>query len=295
MKKNIFFIINPISGVGRQKTIEKLIDTSLNKNLFTPEIKYTEAPKHAIELSKQAANKYDVVVAVGGDGSINEVSRGLINTNTALAILPTGSGNGLARYLKIPLNLKKAVQIINNFNIKEIDTVNINEQKFVSIAGIGFDAHISYKFADYGKRGFVSYVKLVINEFRKYKAQKYHLTIDGNQYEKNAFLISFANSSQFGNNANISPKAKIDDGLIDICFLKKFPVVAAPCLGFRLFNKTIDKSKYIEIIQGKEIKITYPQPLIAHIDGEPVEFQNELNIKINPLSLKIIIPGNRTQ
>ncbi len=286
--KKVLFIINPVSGVGRQKKVEKHL--SKYDDFFVYDIKYTKAPKHAIELSKNASSKYDIVIAVGGDGSVNEVGQGLINTNTALGIIPTGSGNGLARFLKLPLKIPQALDVIKKTNIKKIDTIIANNMFCLNITGIGFDALISHKFAKYGKRGFSSYLKIVISEYQKYKTQNYDIEIDGKKYTKNAFLISFANSSQFGNNAHISPMAIIDDGLIDISFLKKFPYLAMFNIGIRLFAKNIHKSKYNEIIRAKQIEINGVNKLIGHIDGEPVDFGKNLKIKIIPKSLNVIVP-----
>lgn len=298
MKKKILFIINPISGVGRQKVVEKLIDKRLNLNQFTPEITYTKAPKHAIELSKEAANNYDVVVAVGGDGSVNEISQGLINSDTALAIIPTGSGNGLAKHLHIPKKLEDAIKTINKFKTKKIDSVEINDLKFVNVAGIGFDAYIAHLFNKLGKRGFQSYAQIVqkrLPDYLKKNKIKTVVTIDGKSYERETFVISFANSSQYGNDAYIAPNAKIDDGLLDICFIKNFPTGITPVLAIRLFTQTLDRSKYMDVIQGKEINIKFPEihgnKLIeAHIDGEPVYFKGEINMKVIPKSLNVIVP-----
>ncbi|MCK5823190.1 MAG: diacylglycerol kinase family lipid kinase [Bacteroidales bacterium] len=287
--KKILFIINPVSGVGKQKNIEKRIEKYLDTTKFSYEIKYTKEAKHAIDISSDSADKFDIVVAVGGDGSVNEVCKGLINSNSALAIIPTGSGNGLARYLNIPLKIDKAIKLINKTTIKKIDTAEINNEKFVNVAGIGFDAHVSRIFSNYGKRGPLPYVKIAAEEFPKYRAQNYQITIDGNTLNRKAFLISFANSSQFGNNAYISPDAKIDDGLIDVCIFKNFPIVESPFLAVMLFDKRLDKSKYMEIVKGKEITITHENPIIAHIDGEPVSFGKEVNVKINPQSLNVIV------
>jgi len=288
-KRKVQFIINPISGVGKQHKVEKALPTQLDSTKFDYEIIYTQAPKHATELSTQAAKHFDVVVAIGGDGTVNEVSRGLINTPTALAIIPTGSGNGLARFLNIPMSLNGAIQVINRNNVKKIDTIDINDTAFVNMAGVGFDAHISHKFAAYGKRGVFSYLKLIALEFWRYKDKTYTLTIDGKAYTRKAFLISFANSSEFGNNAHIAPQAKIDDGLIDICILRRFPLIAAPVIALRLFLKNLNRSRYAEILQAKEITVKNGEDSIkAHIDGEPVVFNNQINMKIRPLNLNII-------
>jgi len=290
LTKRICFIVNPISGIGKQKVIEKLIDERLDHTKFEYEITYTKAAKHAMELAaKAAADQFDIVVAVGGDGSVNETAAGLIGTQTAMAIIPTGSGNGLARHLGIPLNLKKALEVINAGYETVIDSVQLNEHIFVNVAGIGFDAHIGWEFAKFGKRGFSSYLKIISREFPRYKAQDVELIIDGKSSIKKAFLISFANGSQWGNNAYIAPAADCRDGLIDIAILKDFNLLSAISIGYRLFKKTIHKSAALETIKAKEVIVRQPGT-IAHIDGEPIETGNELRIKVNPLSLRIIIP-----
>jgi YegS/Rv2252/BmrU family lipid kinase len=290
LKKKICFIVNPISGVGRQKVIEKLIDEELDRSLYEYEIAYTKAAKHAIELSRDAASRnVDVVVAVGGDGSVNETAKGLVHTASAMAIIPTGSGNGLARHLRIPLDLKKAMHIINQGKIQSVDSIRMNDETFVNVAGVGFDAHIGWEFAKFGKRGLSSYIKVIAREFPKYKAQDFELTIDGNTTKKNAYLISFANGSQWGNNAYIAPTADIADGVMDIAILKDFNLLSGIGIGFHLFRKTLERSGYLEVIKAKEV-ILKQTGIIAHIDGEPIEIGNELRIKVDPLSLKVIVP-----
>ena len=290
MKKKICFIVNPISGVGKQKVIEGLASDCLDMEKYDYKIIYTNAPKHAIMLAKQATEEgYDIVVAVGGDGSVNEVANGLIGTNTALALLPTGSGNGLARHLKIPLDLKQALTIINTGKQSQIDTIQFNDTHFVNVAGIGFDAHIGWEFANYGKRGFLSYIKLVLRELRQYQSEKYELIFDGESVFKEAFLISFANGSQWGNNAYIAPMADISDGLMDIAILKKISWMNGLSVGYHLFNRKLHQTKHLEIIKSKEVTVKQKRK-IAHIDGEPIESGAVVTVKVNPLSLKIIVP-----
>lgn len=289
MKKQICFIVNPISGVGKQKVVEKLVDEHLNLALFDFKILYTDAPKHATILAKQAAEEgYNIVVAVGGDGSVNEVAKGLAGTNTAMAFLPTGSGNGLARHLNIPLDLIKAIKLINNGKEIKIDTINFNEETFANVAGIGFDAHIGWEFAKYGKRGFSSYIKIVLRELKKYKVPQYELIIDNKSYFKNAFLISFANGSQWGNNAHIAPTADICDGLMDIAILKNVSWWSGISVGYNLFSRKLHLTKHLEIIKVSEV-IVKQKGAIAHIDGEPIEIGNIISVKVNPLSLKVIV------
>ena len=287
-KKKIQFIINPISGVGKQKTVEQLVSSLLDHEQFDVSIVYTQHAKHAIELSALAAKeKIDIVVAVGGDGSVNEVGRSLINTSTALAVIPAGSGNGLARHMNIPLNIEKAIRLLNNYQIKEIDTVTINDEVFIGTAGIGFDAHIGWKFSEYGKRGFMSYIKLTFNEFFKYAPSQYELWIDDEKIETEAFLITFANSSQYGNNAYIAPNAVIDDGYMRVMIMQKFPLASSLGVGYKLFNKKLANSKFVKEYKAKHIKISNPESKM-HIDGEPVRSDKQLDIRVVPKSLKIV-------
>ena len=289
--KKICFIVNPVSGLGRQKVIEKLVAEKLDHTQFEHRIAYTQAAKHAIELARMAAEeRFDIVVAVGGDGSVNETATGLVGTGTAMAIVPTGSGNGLARHLRIPLDLVKAIGVINTGKVAVIDSVQLNGHVFVNVAGIGFDAHIGWEFAKFGKRGFSSYLKIISRELPGYKAQQYELIADGRALTKKAFLISFANGSQWGNNAYIAPMADCTDGLIDIAILKKFNLLRGISLGYRLFRKTAHLSAALETIKAREVLVKQPGT-IAHIDGEPIETGHELRIRVNPLSLNVIIPS----
>ncbi len=286
--KKVLYIINPISGIGKQKILEKLLAKYSAKNIdYT--IKYTKYAKHAIELTTQNSNNFDAIIVVGGDGSVNEVGQSLINSNTAFGIIPTGSGNGLARHLKIPLKIKDAILNINNFNVVTLDSASINNTFFINVAGIGFDALIAHKFAKYGKRGFSSYIRITSKEFKKFKAQKINLSIDGNKINDEVFLLSIANGSQFGNNAYIAPTASMSDGELNITTLKKFPLISAPKLAYKLFTKKIDKLKIAKAYKAKHIVIEQKGEILAHIDGEPITFFDKIEINIIPNSLKIII------
>lgn len=290
-RPNIFkvrFIINPISGNGKNKDIALLIGKILDRTKFTHEICFTQSQADATRLSREARDKgMDLVVAVGGDGTVHEVGKALIGSNTALGIIPRGSGNGLARHCGIPCEPVKAIKLINQMKMRPIDTVKINGDHFLNMAGIGFDAYIAKKFSLDIKRGFFTYLKLVMKHFFSYKCQDYKLIIDGKKMEQKAFLISFANSSQYGNNIRISPKAKIDDGLLDVVILHPFPLISTPRLIFQLLSSKIDQSKYVEIIPGKEI-IVEGGPFHTHLDGEPVTSKNNLNLTVLPFSLNLV-------
>lgn len=289
--ERILFIVNPISGIGKQKGIEALIGESIDKSRFTTEVVYTRASGHATEISSKAASDgFDIVAAVGGDGTVNETAAGLVGSATALAIIPSGSGNGLARHLKIPMNLKRAIDVINTGKRIQIDTATINDQLFVNVAGIGFDAAVARKFSVAGKRGFSTYLRITTSSYRDYEPKQYHLVIDGKVVKRRALLISFANSSQFGNNTSIDPAASVTDGYIDVCIVGKVPWWKAFFIAPLLFLKKFDQTKYIEIIRAKEVVIKRKKGKNVHLDGDPKTMGKELTMRINPLSLKVVVP-----
>ena len=253
-------------------------------------IKYTKRAKHAIEITYSCVNDFDIIVAVGGDGSVNEIGKNLVNSNTTLAIIPTGSGNGLARDLKIPMTLKKAIMLINIGKTKKIDSVKINEDYFFVTGGVAFDADISWKFSEAQKRGFWTYFKISFKSFFNYKAQNYTIYYDGKEKMiNNGFLVTFANAKQFGNNILISPNSKIDDGKLELIIIKRFPFIYLPVFGFYLLSRQIHKFKFTNEISSDKIKIISPSTKI-HIDGEPVQMNNPMEIEVIPKSLKIIMP-----
>jgi YegS/Rv2252/BmrU family lipid kinase len=286
-KKKILFVINPISGTGKQKVVEQLIEKYIDITKFEVTIRYTERAKHAIEISEEMASRYDIITAVGGDGSVNEITKGLINTDTVLAIIPTGSGNGLSRHLRIPMNLKKAIQNINSLRIKKIDTIKINDHHFVGTAGAGFDAHIGWEFSKASKRGFWSYVKIVIKEYFSYKEESYTINIDGKELKTTALLVALANSNQYGNNAYISPNSIIDDGYLRLIILKRFPLIYIFEFAYRIFNKKISTFKFITELKGKEITIVVPNKKL-HIDGEPFIMESPIKVEVIPKSLNVL-------
>jgi len=289
LKRKILFVINPISGGKTKYNFPEKIDKYLDKSKFDFECVFTEYHGHGTLLAAEAIrNGVEILVAVGGDGTINEVATEVEGTDKLMGIIPFGSGNGLARSLGIPLTDVQAIKIINKLHITKIDSGTFNGRKFFNMAGIGFDAQISARFAENVKRGLSSYVKIAFSEVSNYRSQNYRLIIDGKEYEHQAFMISIANSSQYGNNAHISPFASLNDGLLDICILKPFPLYKFPALVFRMFRKNTHKSNYLEIIQGSKISIIREQDAAIHLDGDPFNMGTELSIGINPHSLNIL-------
>lgn len=290
-KSNILFIINPISGGKDKLKIPGLIDANLDRSKFNANYSFTEYIGHASEIAEEAANKnFDIIVAVGGDGTINEIGTKVMQQNKILGILPFGSGNGLSRFLKIPMNTTQAIKVINDCKVRVIDTARFNDKCFFNMAGMGFDAHISSVFAGNKSRGLSGYLKLGFKEMLNYKPQNYHLYIDGKEYIRKAFVVSVANSSQYGNNAHIAPNASITDGLLDVCIIKEFPIYKIPVLAYHMLNASTDQSNMVEIIQGKEIRIQRISNDAIHIDGEPFFMGREIKVSIAPLSLNIITP-----
>ena len=289
MKSKALFVINPVAGGKSKDHVPQLIQQHLDKAAIEPTIVFTEEAGHAHWLAKEAAKTYQSIIAVGGDGTVNEVASAVVGTSAALGILPFGSGNGLSRFLSIPMDTAKAIQNINDNNIELIDAGQLDGQWFFNMAGMGFDAHISQVFAQKTKRGFITYFKSALQEIVNYKSQRYHMRIDGLEYDREAFMLSFANSSQYGNNAHVSPQASVQDGLLDVCVIKPFPLYRFPEMGLRMFTKTAEKSKYVEIIRGTDIQITRKAAGPAHIDGEPQTIGADAQIKVVPLSLKVIV------
>jgi diacylglycerol kinase (ATP) len=290
-KLNILFIINPISGGKDKQKIPALIDAHLDRQKFNANFALTEYAGHAAEIAEEAANKnFDIIVAVGGDGTINEVASRVMQQQKILGILPFGSGNGLARFLKIPMNTIQAIKIINNCKVQTIDTGTFNDKSFFNMAGMGFDARISAVFAGHKTRGLSGYAKLALKEAATYRAQTYHIYIDGVEYKRRAFVISLANSSQYGNNAHIAPTASVTDGLLDVCIVKAFPLYKLPVLAYEMMMAKTDRSDIVEIIKGKHIRIVRGMEDSIHIDGEPFFMGKEIEARIVPLSLNIITP-----
>ncbi|MFC3561519.1 diacylglycerol/lipid kinase family protein [Pedobacter jamesrossensis] len=291
VKINILFVINPISGGKAKLRIPALIDKYLDKEKFNANFRLTEHIGHASEIVEEAiAKNFDIIVAAGGDGTINEVAGKVLEHKKILGILPLGSGNGLARFLNIPQNLKEAILLINQLKTDKIDSAYFNNKSFFNLAGLGFDAHLSAAFSKDKKRGLTGYLKLSLREVFNYKGESYILNIDGVEYRRKAFALTIANSSQYGNNVYIAPNASVKDGLLDVCIIKPFSMLKLPVLSYVMLKGTAETSDMIEIIKGKSIKIYREHDGPVHVDGEPLQMGKEVEININPLSLEVIVP-----
>lgn len=295
-KKEIVFIVNPRSGTHGKNEIPRIIGESIDKGAFNSQVIFTEYAGHAAEIaSRCVAEKTDIAVAVGGDGTVNEVARSLVHSDTALGIVPCGSGNGLARHLSIPMDIKKAIAIINRCNIEALDYGVINSMPFFCTCGMGFDAFISQKFAEAGKRGPITYMENVLKEGLKYKPEIYEVEDDTQAMRHKAFLIACANASQYGNNAYIAPKATMTDGLMDVIIMEPFKAFDAPQISIDMFNGTLDKNSKIKTFKAKRIHIHRSQPGAIHYDGDPIMTGTDIDVHIEERGIKMITNPDATE
>jgi diacylglycerol kinase (ATP) len=287
----VLFIINKYSGTGFISALEEYIIDYCAELKIEVTIEFTLHKGHATELAREAvAQGYERIFAIGGDGTVNEVAQAVVNTNVALGIIPKGSGNGLARHLHIPLRAHAALKLLDKYKILPIDTLRINNKLSVNVSGIGFDAHVASQFGINGKRGLINYGKLVMQEFVSYREFPLEIEVDDIKLKRKSFILAFANSSQFGNNAKISPFASVCDELIDVCFIKKVPLTEALPFAQKMFTGRMNRSRFVEVIQGKHLKIEFERPMPFHIDGEAMEPEKVFNVEIDPASLKMIVP-----
>lgn len=289
MRQKIAFIINPISGTGSKDKLPGLIHEELDATRFVPEVVFTEYPRHGRELAARFVEEgYYAVVAVGGDGTVNEVARSLIHSSTSLGIIPIGSGNGLARHLTIPMNVKSAIKQLNVSESILIDYGIVNGNPFFCTCGTGFDAYVSTEFAKGNQRGIMAYLEKIITGYFNYKSMNYELKGEGISFKSKAFVLTFANASQWGNNAYIAPQASVQDGKLDISVMSNFPLIAIPSLAIELFAKTIDKGFFMTTLRTREVTLFRDLPGPFHFDGEPYEEGTEIHVKIVSEGLRVL-------
>lgn len=291
--KNILFIINPHSGMKLIKNVDNKIVNSLVNTNINPIIIKTEYGGHATKIAQEAVNQPnppDAIIAVGGDGTINEVITGIGQTGIPMGIIPKGSGNGFARHLGISLFPFWAIKTIIDFHIQPIDIMKIGKNKFgTNVVGVGFDAVISQRFKDSKLRGPISYVKIILEEFLKHQPANYKIELDGKEIDVFSPMVTVANSTQFGNNALIAPKASITDGLLDLCVIKPFPKAMALDIAGKIMIGTIENSKYYERYTAKKI-IIQQEKAFYQIDGDSIKKKKKIKVEVIPSGLNMIIP-----
>ena len=292
MNRHLLFIVNPISGIGKQKKIEDLLQQHIDHTLIDYTVRYTERIHHGTELAREAVEQgcFDAIVAVGGDGSVNDIVSGMVGSDLTLGIIPCGSGNGLARNLKIPLTPAHAIEILNHYKVAEIDTIYLNDRVVTSIAGIGFDARVARRMKQAKARGLQAYAKIILTDYPTYKEHTFKLNIDGNEIERKAWFISFANSNQFGYNTAVAPMAKLDDGLIDVCIVDRIPLLHLPLTAPLLYLNHFELSQHVEYFKAREVTVYNNEERWVNVDGEGERIGKELHFYNMRKSLKVLVP-----
>ena len=287
-RQRILFIVNPISGGKPGRFKEEILKSTLNIELFNYKVYYTKSAGDGYDRVKKKLDKYDGFIAVGGDGTVNEVFKAIIGTDKWFSVIPNGSGNGLARTLQVPMDLTKAIKKLNSATIKSIDYALINGEPFINVAGVGFDAKIASKFKKSTKRGFRTYAEITLNEFKKMKSRRVKISCDDKTYNKRILMASFANSTQFGNNAHIAPNAKLNDGKLRIVTFKKFHWFSIPYLAWLLFNRAIDQSSFYQEFVVKKATIRTKKKIHLHIDGEACGKVKKIDLEVVPGGVKVM-------
>jgi diacylglycerol kinase (ATP) len=280
--EKIFLIINEFAGYKHSYWAVKKVVPFLKEKGIKVEYALTEYPGHATKLAAWASNeKFDLVVAVGGDGTVNETALGLIGTETPMGIIPMGSGNGLARELGISMNMMKSAHTLIDGKTLQIDVCMLNNQRFLCTSGIGFDALIADRMSKTSSRGFMKYIQLVVRESILFEAVDVSMKIDGKPVEQPVFLITYANASQFGNNAFIAPKASLTDGLIDVVVVRKFPKIWMPVFAIALFTKLVPRLPFVDCYKAREIELDKASTPYFHFDGEPGKLTTPVKISVD--------------
>lgn len=290
---NCLLIVNPKSGTGSKgRVIKKAIEQILARG-WNVEAAFTEYAGHATEIAERAASDgVDAIVAVGGDGTVNEVARALCNTSSTLGIIPMGSGNGLARHLNIPMDPLKAIEVITQCSAQECDYCTANNRPFFCTFGLGFDAAVSERFASRpGARGPLNYVRSAIEEFVNYRAEEYTIECDDHTLTERAFLVACCNAAQYGNNAFIAPKASVTDGLMDITVMHSGLLLQQVINGIDLLLGAIHEGARVHTFRARRVTITRKHPGPVHLDGDPAQMGTKIVVRCHPGALRVFSPG----
>jgi diacylglycerol kinase (ATP) len=290
--KNVLFIINKYAGAGFQPQVEGRILTACAKFDVECTIEFTAGPGHATDLAKEGSKKgFDIVVAVGGDGTLNEVARGLLNSKTPMGIIPKGSGNGLARHLGISMKIDKALEQLLTGKVVAMDTFRLNGKLSLNVSGIGFDGHIANLFAKKKRRGFWTYARLVTLHYLMFKEFTAELELENHEFKKHsALMIAIANASQYGNNARVAPNASITNNSLQTAILKKVPAQRGFRFAYQMFTGKLKTGKDYSCVTMHNGVIKVDSPTAYHVDGEPCGHATEFKIEIFPHSLQMVTP-----
>lgn len=283
------FIVNPISGRSSKESIVGAIAGSVDMDRYEVTIRFTAAPGHATTLASEAVQAgQQLVVAVGGDGTVNEVARALVGTDAVLGIIPCGSGNGLARHLHIPMNPRKAIEILNQGQIRRIDTLTVNGTPCFCTAGVGYDAFVSEEYAKEPTRGLVTYVRKAVENWFDYTPEQYLIETEEGMFSRTALAITCANANQWGNGFHVAPKASLTDGLIDVTIIHPIKPLNALPMPVQILGYSFDKNPGVETFKTSGLTIRRATPAPLHIDGEPQSGTKDITIALRPASLGVL-------
>lgn len=283
------FIVNPISGRSSKESIVGAIAGSVDMDRYEVTIRFTAAPGHATTLASEAVQSgQQLVVAVGGDGTVNEVARALVGTDAALGIIPCGSGNGLARHLHIPMNPRKAIEILNQGQIRRIDTLTVNGTPCFCTAGVGYDAFVSEEYAKEPTRGLVTYVRKAVENWFDYTPEQYLIETEEGMFSRTALAITCANANQWGNGFHVAPKASLTDGLIDVTIIHPIKPLNALPMPVQILGYSFDKNPGVETFKTSGLTIRRATPAPLHIDGEPQSGTKDITIALRSASLGVL-------
>jgi len=286
----VLFIVNPISGGRRKRSLMRVVMSLLDRRYYQQTV-YTEYPGHATELARET--DADIVVAVGGDGTVHEVAKGLLGTEKVLGIIPCGSGDGLALHLGISRELFQAVHVLNRGEVRRIDCGEVDGEPFFCTTGMGLDADVAWRFASSNSRGVWTYISLAWKIWRHYKVQQYKIEVDGKAFDTQAVMVTVANVNQWGNQARIAPQASVEDGLLDVAVVLPFRTREIPVLAAKLMDGRAHTSSRTIMLEGREVRIIREAPGAAHCDGEPSQKGTRLEARIVPSALRVMAPRRK--
>lgn len=292
--KKIRFIANPMSGANRRRDLRRLIEENLDLGTYDYELCHTTHAGHAVKLAREGVETgCYMVVACGGDGSVNEISSQLINADCILGVLPCGSGNGFAGHLGLGRDIPAAIRALNNGVVRELDYATVNKRPFVNLAGIGFDAMVARRLHRNKVRGFWGYLLSTLREVARFRMQDFEIEIDGQQFRRRCLLVEVANAPIYGYGFSIVPHACSDDGQLDVLIAKAAPLWRYALECWRFANRSFHKSSLVECHRAREVRVTPLQPTAIHIDGEGYKFNKNAHFVIHPKSLKVLQPRQK--
>lgn len=289
--RKLLFVLNPIAGDVEKDELELEIAERCKTHGISYEIYKTTGEQDKEEIQKKLDNSsYDGVFAIGGDGTVNLVGTLLIGKPVPLGIIPLGSGNGLSKDLNIPQDTEEALELINHYQVKSIDTITLNGVPSIHLSDLGFNALVVKRFCDGDTRGPGAYAWIALQEYLSYTPKVYKIDTDTDSFEGEAFMVTIANANAFGSNATINPNGILNDGRFEICLIEPFPKAAGLGILYKLYTDNIDNSVYTRKISCRQATIYNLDHEVMHIDGEPVELGDEIKIEMHQQSLKVFLP-----